>query len=97
MGVLEVVRVLAPKSSDARTRLGPTAIGVAAAVISFVLLTFTWRILPAHAACAVRVGTGAVGVATVRIVTRGERIIGPRVFRPGPIVRGVVERPMVES
>lgn len=71
-GLLEIVWATAIKQSDGLTRLWPSAIGVAAAAISFVLLSAALRSLPVGTAYAVWVGIGAFGVAVAGIVTQGE-------------------------
>jgi quaternary ammonium compound-resistance protein SugE len=87
---LEIVWALAMKQSDGLTRLWPAVLGVTAAAVSFVLLTFALRHLPVGTAYAVWVGIGAVGVAVAGIVLLGEQATPVRLLFLGLIVVGVV-------
>ena len=71
-GLLEIVWPIALKHADGFTRLWPSAIGIAAALISFIMLTYALRGLPVGTAYAIWAGIGVLGVATVGIVTLGE-------------------------
>jgi len=66
-GVLEVVMAMALKSADGWTRLGPSVLGLGAALASVVLLTFAVKHLPVTTAYAVWTGFGAVGVSLLGI------------------------------
>jgi quaternary ammonium compound-resistance protein SugE len=71
-GLLEIVWATAVKQSDGFSRLGPSAIGISAAAVSFVLLSAALRSLPVGTAYAVWVGIGALGVAAAGVVANGE-------------------------
>jgi quaternary ammonium compound-resistance protein SugE len=71
-GLLEIVWATAIKQSDGLSRLWPSAVGISAAALSFVLLSAALRNLPVGTAYAVWVGIGAVGVAVAGIVVQGE-------------------------
>lgn len=71
-GLLEIVWATAIKQSDGFSRLGPSAIGIGAAAVSFVLLSAALRNLPVGTAYAVWVGIGALGVAVAGIAVHGE-------------------------
>lgn len=71
-GLLEIVWATALKQADGFSRLGPSAIGVAAAAVSFVLLSAALRSLPVGTAYAVWVGIGALGVAIAGVVIHDE-------------------------
>ena len=71
-GLLEIVWASALKHADGFTRFWPSAIGVAAAIVSLLLLTMALKSLPVGTAYAVWVGIGAFGVATVGIAFLGE-------------------------
>jgi quaternary ammonium compound-resistance protein SugE len=88
--VLEVVWAVAFKQSDGMTRLGPTALGVTAAIASVVLLTMALRSLPVGPAYAVWTGLGAFGVALVGVVALGEGTSALRLGCLALIVSGVV-------
>jgi quaternary ammonium compound-resistance protein SugE len=67
-GALEIVMAMALKSADGWTRLGPSVLGLVAALASVVLLTLAVRQLPVTTAYAVWTGLGAVGVSLLGIV-----------------------------
>jgi quaternary ammonium compound-resistance protein SugE len=71
-GAVEIVMVMALKSADGLTRLGPSILGLGAALASVVLLTFAVKQLPVTTAYAVWTGFGAVGVALIGIFMFGE-------------------------
>lgn len=71
-GVIEIVMVIALKSAAGWTRLGPSILGLSAALASVVLLTFAVRELPVTTAYAVWTGLGAVGVSLLGILLFGE-------------------------
>lgn len=71
-GLLEIVWATAVKQSDGLSRLWPSAIGIGAAAVSFVMLSAALRTLPVGTAYAVWVGIGALGVAIAGITLDGE-------------------------
>ena len=70
-GLLEIVWAMALKHAAGFTRLWPSLIGIAAAVVSFVMLSASLKILPVGTAYAVWVGVGALGVAGAGILLLG--------------------------
>jgi quaternary ammonium compound-resistance protein SugE len=71
-GLLEIVWAITLKYTDGFTRFWPSAIGLAAAVTSFAMLSVALKSLPVGTAYAVWVGIGAVGVAMAGILALGE-------------------------
>ena len=71
-GLLEIVWAIALKYTGGFTRFWPSAIGIVAAVTSFVMLSSALKSLPVGTAYAVWVGIGALGVAIAGIVALGE-------------------------
>lgn len=67
-GALEIVMALALKSAEGWARLGPSVLGLGAALASVVLLTFAVKQLPVTTAYAVWTGLGAVGVSLLGIL-----------------------------
>jgi quaternary ammonium compound-resistance protein SugE len=96
-GLLEIVWAIALKSSDGFSRLWPSAIGIIAAVVSFVMLTMALRTLPVGTAYAVWVGIGAVGVALTGIVALGESASLLRLSLLALILAGIVGLKLIEG
>jgi quaternary ammonium compound-resistance protein SugE len=96
-GLLEIVWAIALKQSDGFSRLGPSIVGVGAAVLSFLLLTVALRQLPAGTGYAVWVGIGAVGVAIAGIILLGEAVSVARVIFLAVIITGIVGLRIVEG
>lgn len=71
-GVVEIVMAVALKYAEGWTRPWPSALGVAAALASVVLLTWAVKSLPVATAYAVWTGIGAIGVSLVGILFLGE-------------------------
>ncbi|MDF5752056.1 multidrug efflux SMR transporter [Spongiactinospora sp. TRM90649] len=95
--LLEVVWALALERSEGFTRFWPAAVGVTAAVLSFVLLAFALRDLPLGTAYAVWVGLGAVGVALSGIIALGESASPARLACLLLIVAGVAGLKLIEG
>jgi quaternary ammonium compound-resistance protein SugE len=96
-GLLEIVWAIALKHADGFTRFWPSAIGIAAAVVSFVLLSTALRTLPVGTAYAVWVGIGALGVAITGIIAFGESASLLRVGLLALILIGIVGLKLVEG
>jgi len=96
-GLLEIVWAIALKNADGFTRLWPSVIGVAAAMLSFALLTLALRNLPVGTAYAVWVGVGAVGVAAVGMLFLHEEVSAPRLTFLALITIGIVGLRVVEG
>lgn len=96
-GLLEVVWALALKQTAGFTRFWPSVLGVSAAVVSFVMLTFALRSLPVGTAYAVWVGIGSLGVAVAGIVALGEALTIARVGFLALILAGVIGLRLIEG
>ncbi|MGY6708279.1 MAG: quaternary ammonium compound efflux SMR transporter SugE [Rhizobiaceae bacterium] len=71
-GLLEIVWATALKYTEGFTRLGPSALTIAAATASFFLLAHALKTLPMGSAYAIWVGIGVGGVAIFGIVVLDE-------------------------
>ena len=96
-GLLEIVWAIALKHADGFTRFWPSAIGIAAAVVSFVMLSTALKSLPVGTAYAVWVGIGALGVAITGIIAFGESASLLRVGLLALILIGIVGLKLVEG
>ena len=70
--LMELVWATALKESDGLTKPWPTALGLAVALLSVVVLSLSLRTLPVGTAYAVFTGLGAIGVAAVGMAVFGE-------------------------
>jgi quaternary ammonium compound-resistance protein SugE len=95
-GLLEIVWAVSLKQAAGFTRFWPSAIGIASALVSFVLLTMALKTLPVGTAYAAWVGIGAVGVAAVGMIHFGEAATPVRLLFLALIVVGVVGLKIVE-
>jgi len=89
-GILEIVWAYTMKLSHGFTRLGPSAITLAAMIASFALLAHAMRTLPLGTAYTVWTGIGAVGAFTVGILFLNEPANLLRVLAAALIVSGLV-------
>lgn len=96
-GLLEIVWAIALKNAEGFTRLWPSVIGIAAAMLSFALLTLALRNLPVGTAYAVWVGVGAVGVAAVGMLFLHEEVSPLRLTFLALITIGIVGLRFVEG
>lgn len=96
-GLLEIIWAIALKYTGGFTRLGPSVIGIAAAVVSFIMLTFALKNLPVGTAYAVWVGIGALGVALAGIIVFGESASPLRLSLLGLILIGIIGLKMIET
>ncbi|GIL39334.1 quaternary ammonium compound efflux SMR transporter SugE [Roseiterribacter gracilis] len=96
-GLLEIVWAIALKHTGGWTRLVPSAIGIASALASFLLLAAALKSLPVGTAYAVWVGIGALGVAIVGIVALGESAAPLRILCLTLIVGGVIGLKLLEA
>lgn len=78
-GLLEVVWAIGLKYADGFSKLVPSAITIAAMVVSMWMLGQAAKTLPIGTAYAVWVGIGAVGTAIGGMVLLGEPVSGTRV------------------
>ncbi len=89
-GVLEVVWAFYMKQSEGFSKLGPSAITIAAMIVSFALLSISMRSLPLGTAYTIWTGIGAVGAFVVGVVVLGEQLTMMRVGAALLIVSGLV-------
>lgn len=89
-GCIEVLMALSLKESHGFSRLGPSALFVVFAVLSFGMLSYALKTLPVGTAYAVWTGIGAVGTAMVGIVFLGEPRDAVRLISIALIISGVV-------
>lgn len=96
-GLLEVVWAIALKYTGGFTRFWPSAIGITAAAVSFIMLSMALKQLPVGTAYAVWVGIGALGVAIAGILALGESASPARLGLLSLILIGIVGLKIVES
>jgi len=89
-GLFEVAWAIGLKYTEGFTRPWPTALTLAAMLISVVLLGVAMKSLPVGTAYAVWVGVGAVGTAILGIVLFAEPATAGRLLSLGLIVAGIV-------
>lgn len=88
--VFEITWAIGMKLSHGFSKPWPSAITVAAMILSFVFLLLAVRQLPIGTAYAIWTGLGAVGVALLGILILGEPAGVLRLFFIGVIVAGIV-------
>ena len=88
-GLFETVWAVGLARTAGFTRLGPSAVVLAAMAVSIYGLSLAVRVLPVGTAYAVWTGIGAVGAATVGIVWLGEPRTAARLVCLGLILAGV--------
>lgn len=96
-GLLEIIWAIALKYTGGFTRLGPSVIGITAAVVSFTMLTLALKALPVGTAYAVWVGIGALGVALAGIVVFGDSASPLRLSLLGLILIGIIGLKVIET
>ncbi|HEY1003200.1 MAG TPA: multidrug efflux SMR transporter [Streptosporangiaceae bacterium] len=89
-GLFETGFAVALKMSHGMTRLWPTAIFAACALLSFALLTMALRHLEVGAAYAVWTGIGAAGTAVVGMAFLGDTVSTIKLVSIGLVLAGVV-------
>lgn len=89
-GLLEVLWAYTMKQSAGFTRLVPSAITVAAMLVSFALLAHAMRTLPLGTAYTIWTGIGAIGAFVVGVAVLGEALTPMRVLAALLIVSGLV-------
>ena len=89
-GLFEIVWAVGLKYSEGFTRLGPSAITVAAMGASFWCLARALREIPLGTGYAVWVGIGAVGTAIAGVLLFSEPATWPRAFCVGLILAGII-------
>jgi quaternary ammonium compound-resistance protein SugE len=88
--LFEIAMAVAFKQAAGWTRLWPSVVGIAAAVASFVFLTFALRQLPVGVAYSIWTGIGTAGVAIVGVAWFGESASIARLACIGLIVAGTI-------
>lgn len=71
-GLVEIAMAISLKYAAGWTRLWPSVFGLAAALASVFLLTFSVKSLPVTTAYAIWTGIGAIGVSLIGIAAFGE-------------------------
>ena len=89
-GLLEIVWAIGLKYTEGFTRLVPSAITIAAMVVSLWFLALALRSIPVGTGYAVWTGIGAVGTALLGIVLFAEPATLARLGCIGLIVAGIV-------
>jgi quaternary ammonium compound-resistance protein SugE len=96
-GLLEIVWAIMLKFADGFTRFWPSAIGLAAAITSFVMLSVALKSLPVGTAYAVWVGIGAFGVAVTGMIAFSEDASALRLAFLALILVGIVGLKLLEA
>jgi quaternary ammonium compound-resistance protein SugE len=96
-GLLEIVWATALKHTEGFTRLGPSALTIAAAAASFFLLALALKALPVGTAYAIWVGIGVGGVAIFGIVVLGEAVSLARLACLALILAGIIGLNVVDG
>ena len=89
-GLFEIAWAIGLKYSDGFTRLIPSALTLAAMVISVVLLGWAMKGLPLGTAYAVWTGIGAVGTVIAGIFLFGEAVAPLRLISVALVVAGLI-------
>lgn len=89
-GVFEMGWAIGLKYTDGFTRLVPTALTVAAMIVSVILLGLALRDLPVGTGYAVWTGIGTVGTALLGMYLFGDPATAARLASIGLIVAGIV-------
>ena len=89
-GLFEVVWAIGLKYTDGFSRIWPSAITVAAMIVSVVCLALALKSIPVGTGYAVWTGIGAVGTALLGIVLFGESADAARLGCIGLIIAGIV-------
>jgi quaternary ammonium compound-resistance protein SugE len=96
-GIAEIVMAMSLKAAEGWTRLGPSMLGLSAALASVVLLTFAVTRLPVTTAYAVWTGFGAIGVSLIGIVLYGESAHPLRLACLAAVFAGMIGLHLIET
>jgi quaternary ammonium compound-resistance protein SugE len=96
-GLFEIAWAIGLKYTDGFTRLLPTALTLAAMIVSVVCLALALRAIPVGTGYAVWTGIGAVGTAILGIVLFGESASVARLGCITLIVAGIVGLKLVSD
>lgn len=88
--VTEVIATTALVRTESFTRLWPSVVTIAFYVLSFWLLSFPIRVIPAGIVYAIWSGVGIVLIALASWMAFGQRLDLPAVFGLGLIIAGVL-------
>ena len=89
-GGVEICFALSLKETDGFTRLWPSLLALASGALSFVLLTFALRHLPAGTAYAVWTGIGATGTVIIGVLFFQEPSGALRLFSVSLVIAGII-------
>jgi quaternary ammonium compound-resistance protein SugE len=89
-GLFEVVWATSMKYSAGFTKLGPTAITIAAMAVSFAFLSLSLKALPLGTAYAIWTGIGAAGAFIVGVMFMGEAATPGRIVSVLLLVSGII-------
>ena len=89
-GLLEIAFSVSMKLSDSFTRLVPSVVSIAAAILSVWLMSLTLKVIPIGTAYAVWAGIGAAGTAVVGMLVFQEPANLVRMACIGLVVAGIV-------
>jgi quaternary ammonium compound-resistance protein SugE len=96
-GIAEIVMAMSLKSAQGWTRLGPSIVGLGAALASVVLLTFAVTRLPVTTAYAVWTGFGAIGVSLIGIALYRESAHPLRLACLAAIFAGMIGLHLIDA
>lgn len=88
-GLLEIVFSVTMKLSDGYTKLIPTVISIASAILSVWLMGLTLKVIPVGTAYAVWAGIGAAGTALVGMLLFQEPANAGRIICIGLVAAGI--------
>jgi quaternary ammonium compound-resistance protein SugE len=96
-GLVEIVMAVALKYTEGWTKLGPSVIGLAAALGSLFLLTTALKHLPIGTAYAIWTGIGSLGVTLIGIAVFHDSASPFRLLCIAAILGGIIGLKMMES
>ena len=96
-GLFEIAWAIGLKYTDGFTRLWPSALTVAAMIVSVVCLALALKSIPVGTGYAVWTGIGAVGTAILGIVLFNESAAASRLVCIALIVAGIVGLKLVSG
>jgi quaternary ammonium compound-resistance protein SugE len=88
-GLMETGWAIGLKYTEGFTRLVPSVLTVAGALLSFYLLSLAMKQIPVGTAYAVWVGIGATGTAILAVILFGETVNAMRIVGIGLILAGI--------
>lgn len=88
--VAETIGTTALQASQQFSRLGPSALVIAAYGVSFWLLSLTLKTMPVGIVYAIWSGTGIVLIALIGLTVFGQRLDMPAILGMGLILSGIL-------